>query len=127
MSKAYPYPLASPLSGRPSLLVQTRSTKVVTSLAATALWSLVAANFLYALLGVGIALGAILRVTEEVGEVKTRLSIDGIVAALFAREWSEEDSGNGKGFFERKASVATTDTVAVGVTTKEEIAFRFPK
>jgi hypothetical protein len=126
MSKAYSYPLASQLSGRPSLLVQTRTTKVVTSLAATALWSLVAANFVYALLGIGIALYAILRATEEVGEIKTKLSVEGVVAALFAREQSE-DSGNKKEYFERKESVNTTETIAIALTTREGLAFRLSK
>lgn len=86
MSKAYSYPLASQMSERPSLHVQTRVTKVVTSLPITALWFLVSANVAYALLGWVIALLAILKITTEVGEVQAMMTIDGLVAALFRNE-----------------------------------------
>jgi hypothetical protein len=90
MSKAYSYPLASQMSSRPSILVQRRITKVVTKLPVTALWFLVTANVLYALLGWIIALCAIVKVSEEVGRVQMKLSVDGLVAALFAREEAHE-------------------------------------
>jgi hypothetical protein len=90
MSKAYSYSLASQMSSRPSILVQRRITKTVTKLPVTALWLLVAANILYALLGWNIAICAMLKVSEEVGRVQKKLSVDGLVAALFVREKAGE-------------------------------------
>ncbi|KAF2026426.1 hypothetical protein EK21DRAFT_115877 [Setomelanomma holmii] len=83
MSKAYSYPIASQLSGRPSLLMQSRTLKVVTRLPFAALWCLVAANLGYTLLGIGVAVYAMIKVNDEVGQVQIRLGTAGLVAALF--------------------------------------------
>lgn len=124
MSKAYSYPLASQLSGRPSLLTQTRSSKVVTRLPITALWSLVAASLLYVLIGLVIGLCAISELTYEVSQVKMRLSVVGLVATLFAREQSEEVVANEKVIFDNNDDVDTVKRVAVIVNKRKGIAFR---
>ncbi|KAF1835295.1 hypothetical protein BDW02DRAFT_629709 [Decorospora gaudefroyi] len=88
MSKAYSYALASQLSPRPSLATQTRFSHVVTRLPVSALWLLVTANLCYALLGLVVAGLAVGRSGTEgvvVGQVKIRLGVEGLVAALFDR------------------------------------------
>jgi hypothetical protein len=124
MSKAYSYPLASQLSGRPSLLIQTRNSKVVTRLPISALWSLVAANLLYVLIGLVVGLCAISKLTDNVSQVKTRLSVAGLVAALFAREQSEDVVANEKVIFDNNDDVDTVKRVAVMFNKREGIVFR---
>jgi hypothetical protein len=86
MSKAYSYPLASQLSPRHSFLVQERYVKAVTSLPVTALWFLVAANLVYALLGMVLTFWAFLKLTEEAGQAQDKFGIASLVTALFDRE-----------------------------------------
>jgi hypothetical protein len=124
MSKAYSYPLASQMSDRPSILVQKRVTKVVTSLPVIALWFLVASNLVYALLGWAIAFYAMLRVTAEVAEVQTMLSVDGLVAALFAREQVEPVANEGKDMSIREEEVNDDRKVAVAVSKHGSPVFR---
>jgi hypothetical protein len=83
MSKAYSYPLASQLSPRPSFLVQERYVKAVTSLPVTALWFLVTANLVYALLGMILTFWAFLKLTEGVGQAQGKLGVASLVNALF--------------------------------------------
>jgi hypothetical protein len=104
MSKAYSYPLASQMSARPSLLVQERTSIVITRLPVAALWVLVAANISYALLGLGIAIYALMRVTDDVGQVQARLGVTGLVAALFDREHFEKDVSGEEELFEEKGT-----------------------
>ncbi|KAF2650131.1 hypothetical protein K491DRAFT_149337 [Lophiostoma macrostomum CBS 122681] len=89
MSKAYSYSLASQTSGRPSLLVQARTSKVVTKLPVAALWFLVVANVAFAMLGFGLAAWAMMRATPVVHQLQMRMGFSGLVAALFDREHSE--------------------------------------
>lgn len=90
MSKAYSYALASQLSPRPSFLVQERYVKAVTSLPVTALWFLVTANLVYALLGIIITFWASLKLTEEVGQAQDKFSVASLVNALFDRKITSE-------------------------------------
>lgn len=116
MSKAYSYPLASQLSSRPSLLTQVRSSKVVTRLPVAALWTLVAANTLYAVLGMVIAICAMRKASAEVGQVQMRLGVAGFVAALFERAQFERVVASEEALFEtsrkgseKKIAVVATD------------------
>lgn len=122
MSKAYSYPLASQMSNRPSLIVQKRISKVVTRLPVNALCFLVAANVLYALLGWIIAFFAMLKVTEEVGRVQMKLSVDGLVAALFAREKVNQDVAT-EYLSGTKGKLNDTKRVSVVVTEQRGLAF----
>jgi len=117
MSKAYSYPLASQLSGRPSLLTQVRTSNVVTRLPVAALWSLFAANMLYALLGIAIAVFAMMKANEEVGQVQMRLGVTGLVAALFDREQFERAATSEEALFEEKGKKNLGDMNRVAVIT----------
>jgi hypothetical protein len=120
MSKAYSYSLASQMSSRPSILVQRRITKVVTRLPVTALWLLVAANMLYALIGWIIAVCAMLKVSKEVGRVQKELSVDGLVQALFARE--KEQEATSEHFVETRNKLDDTTITSVVVVEQKGMA-----
>lgn len=83
MSKAYSYPLASQMTGRPSLLAQVRTEKVITKIPVAAVWLLVIANLLYAMLGFGLALWALVSASPVVHQIQMRLGVAGLSAALF--------------------------------------------
>lgn len=77
------------MSARPAVLAQTRTSKVITKVPVAALWLLVLANAIYALLGIALATMALVYTNPSVHQVYTRLSITGIVAQLFEREYAE--------------------------------------
>ena len=89
LSKIRSYSLSTQMSPRPALLTQTRDSKVITRVPVAALWLLVLANGLYALLGLGLAVTALIYTNPSVHQVYTRMSITGIVAQLFEREYAE--------------------------------------
>ncbi|KAK7179762.1 hypothetical protein PSPO01_14154 [Paraphaeosphaeria sporulosa] len=89
LSKVRSYSLATQMSPRPALLTQTRTSKVITKVPVAALWLLVLANVLYSLLGLALATMALIYTNPSVHQVYTRLSVTGIVAQLFEREYAE--------------------------------------
>jgi hypothetical protein len=115
MSKAYSYPLASQMSGRPSLLAQVRTSKVVTRLPVAALWFLVVANVGYAALGVYLAAWAMLKATPAVHQVQIRLGIPGLVAALFNKDRFETKVDADGELFEEKFIDVGLATKKVGI------------
>jgi len=115
MSKAYSYPLASQTSGRPSLLAQVRTSKVVTRLPVAALWFLVVANVGYAALGVSLATWAVLKATPAVHQVQIRLGISGLVAALFDGERFKGKADADGELFEEKNKDVGVATKRVGI------------
>ncbi|KAF2110525.1 hypothetical protein BDV96DRAFT_635562 [Lophiotrema nucula] len=82
-SKIFTYSLAAQTTSQPAILAQTRTTKIVTQLPVAALWLLVLSNVCFALLAIVLAVVALLSASETVYQVHTRLSIAGLVAALF--------------------------------------------
>ena len=67
----------------PAELAQRRVTKIITELPALAFWLLVAANHLFALLGLALAILAAQATSPEVQELHTRLTTAGLAAQLF--------------------------------------------
>jgi hypothetical protein len=116
MSKAYSYPLASQMSGRPSLLAQVRTSKVVTRLPVAALWFLVVANLGYAALGAFLAAWAMLRATPAVHQVQIRLGVSGLAAALFDKERFERNADADEELFDEKNMDVIVATKRVGIT-----------
>ncbi|KAH7088987.1 hypothetical protein FB567DRAFT_522762 [Paraphoma chrysanthemicola] len=122
MSKAYSYAVASQMNSRPSLMMQSRTLKVVTRLPHAALWCLVAANFVYAVLGLVVAICALLKINPEVGQVQVRLGVSGLLAALFTereqfeRPVASEDElfGPGSNGAEKYTKIAVIKTTRGG-------------
>lgn len=83
MSKAYLYPLASQTIRQPSLLAQARISKIVTKLPVAGFWFFIAANIVFAELGLVVAVRAIRETTDTIGQIQLRLGVVGLVAALF--------------------------------------------
>ncbi|KAF2874177.1 hypothetical protein BDV95DRAFT_666115 [Massariosphaeria phaeospora] len=115
LSRVYTYPLAAQLSNRPSLLAQQRVSKVITKLPAAALWLLVVANLLFALLGFSLAVSAILRTTPDVHQVQMRLGVTGLAAALFDKIQSERSADTDDNLFEENWKKMPTNIKRVGV------------
>ncbi|KAF2195565.1 hypothetical protein K469DRAFT_649646 [Zopfia rhizophila CBS 207.26] len=115
MSKTYSYPLASQMSGRSSLLVQTRTSKVVTRVPVAALWFLVVANLVYAMLGFGLAIWAMAQATPAVHQMQMRMSFSGLVAALFDREKFESYADNDDGLFEENSKEGAASVKKIGL------------
>jgi hypothetical protein len=115
MSKAFSYPLATQSNSRPSLLAQTRTSKVVTRLPVTALWFLVTANLIYAALGVSLAVWATLKATPDVHQAQMRLGVSGLAAALFDKERFERNADADEKLFEEKNTDSNMATKRVGI------------
>jgi hypothetical protein len=68
-----------------SLLVQTRAQKIMTRVPVAAVWLLVLANLFFAALGIGLASIAWMTADKDIHQVRTRLGVPGLAAALFER------------------------------------------
>lgn len=100
ISRALTLPLAAQTSPRPAISVQKRVPKLVTKLPVSALWTLVASNFLFALLGIGLSALALFSMNTKVYQVQTRLGIEGLVAERFEGRFSEGAVKSASGLFE---------------------------
>jgi hypothetical protein len=122
------YPLAGQSSSRPAELVQQRVAKVVTKLPISALWILVVANMSYALLGLVLAILALMTNSPDVHQVQARLGVAGLTASLFERVYSEKvvrsdtelfaEHGAKTGYV-KKVGVRRTDTGGSAFTLSE--------
>lgn len=99
ISQLYTYSLAAQTVPSPALLVQTRSSRVVSELPMSALWVLVVANSLYALIAIVLATLALMSASDAVHQVKTRLGTAGLAAALFAGAHSQNAADSDKSLF----------------------------
>ncbi|KAI4647715.1 hypothetical protein J4E93_004125 [Alternaria ventricosa] len=68
-----------------SILVQTRARKIMTRAPVAAVWLLVLANLSFAALEIGLAVMAWMAADQDVHQVRTRLGVPGLAAALFER------------------------------------------
>ena len=119
LSKIRSYSLATQVSPRPALLLQTRTSKVITKVPVAALWLLVLANALYTCFALGLATIALVYTNSNVHQVHTRLTIAGIVAQLFEREYAEREVESDEQLFKenvekdaeiKRVGVRRTDT-----------------
>jgi hypothetical protein len=96
MSKIYALWLTIHTVPAPVSLVQKRTTKVITKLPVLALWLLIVANLLYALLGIILTILALRASSPEVHQVYTRLTTTGLAAQLF--DWKHSRGRAGRDF-----------------------------
>ena len=101
MARAYLAPIAAQASPRPALSVQSRSSKIVTKVPKSALWILVIANLLYAILAIILTILALLVTSMDIHQLRTRLSVTGLAAHLFEGEYAERDVKDEKDLFEK--------------------------
>jgi hypothetical protein len=85
MSTLFTEPLAAFTLPADSILVQTRAKKILTRVPVAAVWLLVLANLFFAALGIGLAIMAWMAADQDVHQVKTRLGVPGLAAALFEK------------------------------------------
>jgi hypothetical protein len=86
MSTLFATPLAVHTVPTNSLLVQSRVRKIMTKVPVTAVWLLVLANMAFAMLGMGLTLMAWRTSDENTHQIRVRLGVPGLVAALFEKE-----------------------------------------
>lgn len=86
MSTLFATPLAVHTIPANSLLVQTRVKKIMTKVPVAAVWLLVLANMAFAAPGIGLTLMAWRTSDENTHQVRVRLGVPGLVAALFEKE-----------------------------------------
>ncbi|CAN9148990.1 unnamed protein product [Alternaria alternata] len=86
MSTLFATPLAVHTVPTNSLLVQNRVRKIMTKVPVTAVWLLVLANMAFAILGMGLTLMAWRTSDENTHQIRVRLGVPGLVAALFEKE-----------------------------------------
>jgi len=85
MSTIFALPLRVHTVPADSILVQTRARKIMTRAPVAAVWLLVLANLSFAALGIGLAVMAWMAADQDVHQVRTRLGVPGLAAALFER------------------------------------------
>lgn len=82
--------IAGQTAPRPALAAQVRSTKIVAEVPKGPLYTLVAANLLFAVVGTVLSVLAWWSCDGDVREVQTRLSVPGLVAELFEKPYSNK-------------------------------------
>jgi hypothetical protein len=85
MSTLFATPLVVHTIPIDSLLVQTRARKIITIVPVAAVWSLVFANLFFAALGIGVTIVAWRTADQDIHQVRARLGVPGLAAALFER------------------------------------------
>ena len=105
MASKYLAPIAGQVSSRPALLVQTRSSRIVSKVPKTALWILITANILYIILAITLAILALLVMSTDVYQLHTRLNVTGLAAQLFEGPYAEQKVKDNKELFQMPAKV----------------------
>ena len=107
ISEHYVAAIASQASPRPALLVQNRTSKVISRVPKISLWVLVTANTLYILLAIMLSIYAWLATSTstDVHQLRTRLSVTGIAAQLFEGPYAERRVKDDKELFEKPSRV----------------------
>jgi hypothetical protein len=85
MSTLFASSLAAYTVPADSVLVQERGQKIMARIPVAAVWLLVLANLFFAALGIGLAIMAWRTADQDVHQVRTRLGVPGLAAALFER------------------------------------------
>ena len=106
----------------PSLAVQERKSFLVSRVPAAPLFTLVAANLLFGLLGVILALIAITSSGGDVREVQARLSIVGLVADRFEGQRGRDGVKEMDDYFEEKEG---HDSMRVGIDRNDGAGFAY--
>lgn len=122
-------PLAGQTSPRAALLVQKRTSQIVTKLPFSALWLLVTANFLFVVLGFAMAILALMSGSADVHQVRSQLGISGLVAQLFGKQDCER-SGRSDSDLLKEMSVDGGDLkrrVTVKVADKGNVRFELSR
>jgi cell division protein FtsL len=124
IARGYATSLATQLSERPALLVQTRSSKIVSKVPKAALWLLVTANLVFAIIAISLTALAISVISSDVHQLRLRMSIAGLTAQLFEGEHAERKVKEEEGLFEEHQSgVSDVKRVGVSRTTKGGVKF----
>jgi hypothetical protein len=90
-SRALLFPFAGQVEARPALLVQSRSSKIVSKVPKAAVWLLVVSNLLFLLLAIGLTIFALVVSSKDpnVHQVHTRLGVSGLASQLFEEGYGQ--------------------------------------
>jgi hypothetical protein len=102
VSRALLLPFAGQVEPRPALLVQSRSSKIVSKVPKAAVWVLVVSNILFLSLAVGLTVFALVVSSKDpdVHQVHTRLGISGLASQLFEEGYSQRKVKDSEELFE---------------------------
>lgn len=118
-------PLASQTTPQPALLVQSRGSKVVSKVPKAAVWTLVVANMLFALLALGLTLFALTTWSPDIHQLYTRLSITGLIAQLFEGSYAHRHVKDDEELFREHAGVKEeAKRVGIEKTASGGVVFR---
>lgn len=87
----------------PAEKAQSRNALLVSQVPKSALWTLILANLIYALLGISLAILAFLAFSNDVHQLNVRFSVAGLVAGLFERPFSHRPVNGETDLFEEDA------------------------
>jgi len=106
----------------PALENQLRTTSIVSRIPAAPLWALVIANMLFAVMGIVLALFAIMASDDGNKDVQVRLSITGLVADRFEGAYARRDVKKVEDLFEEKHG---EDSVRIGIVKAGEGGYTY--
>lgn len=126
-SKDFTSVLGAQTASSPAVKAQSRNTLLVSQVPKSALWTLIVANLVYALLGIVLAVFAFRAFSQEVHQVNVHFGLAGLVAGLFEKphankpvggetELFRENEGNGsplKRIYVRRTDEGGAELVAI--------------
>jgi hypothetical protein len=106
VSRRFLASLSAQSSPRAALAVQSRSSRIISRVPKAAIWLLIAANSVFILFAVTLAVFAFIFVysSEDVHQVHTRLSIAGLVAQIFEGEHAQRKVKDSYELFQEHAN-----------------------
>jgi hypothetical protein len=107
LSQAYLAPFAGQTSTQPSQIVQARRSKIVSKVRKDTVWLLVAANLLFALIPLGLAVRAFFTASRDVYQLRTRLNVTGVTAQLFEGVHAQKEVKQLSALFEENSKDAS--------------------
>jgi hypothetical protein len=95
-------PFAGQVEARTALLVQSRSSKIVSRVPKAAVWVLVVSNFFFLSLTIGFTVFALIVSSKDpnVHQVHTRLGVSGLASQLFEERYGQQKVKDSEELFE---------------------------
>lgn len=110
-------------SSQPANRVQRRNTILVAKVSKASLWTLIAANLFYAIVGIVLTVFAIAASSRDTRQLQTRLSISGLVAEIFEKSHPMGDADNNEMDLFRENVGLPTSRISVGTNEKGDLSY----
>ncbi|KAF2731951.1 hypothetical protein EJ04DRAFT_554397 [Polyplosphaeria fusca] len=114
MSRSFLAHIGGQSSPRPAIRAQTRVPRLIAKVGKAALWALISSNFIYAIVGVALAIGALRVRSKSVMGFRSRLTTGGLAAEIFEKPFSDRHADDEWELFQESDGLKTARIGAEG-------------